>query len=190
MSQKKDKQKLLFFRESVFVIAEIIFNYPSKIFHLRMLEKEAGFSITAVTDAIEELKKYNIVTVESTPLTKNVKANLESDTYYFYKKIFNLYRLEKYGLISNLKQAFRNPEAIVLFGSYAKGEDIENSDIDILIITNIKDNPLNEESLLNWEKKLCRKINFHIMKNIEKSSTEFKNSVANGMVLHGYIKVI
>ena len=78
MSQKKDKNKILFFRESVFKVTELIFNYPNKTFHIRMLEKETGFSTTAVIDAITELKEYNIIQVEETPLTTNIKANLES----------------------------------------------------------------------------------------------------------------
>ena len=99
MSQKKDKDKIIFFKESIFRVAELIFNYPNKTFHIRMLEKETGFSTTAVTDSIEELGKYEIVNIEETALTKNVKANLESDAYRFYKMIFNLYRLKRYMIV-------------------------------------------------------------------------------------------
>jgi len=85
MLQKKDKEKILFFRESIFKVAELIFNYPNKTFHIRELTRKTNFSTTAVTKAIEELNKYNIVTIETTQLTKNVKANLESEEYRFYK---------------------------------------------------------------------------------------------------------
>ena len=190
MSQKKDKGKILFFRESVFKVAELIFNYPNKTFHIRMLEKETGFSTTAIIDSVNELKKYDIIQIEETPLTTNIKANIESEAYRFYKLVFNLYRLKRYGFIDNLINIFNNPEAIVLFGSFAKGEDIEESDIDILVISSQKNNENLEDFLNVFEKELNRKINIHIFPSLNKSSTEFKNAVANGIVLHGYIKVI
>ena len=190
MSQKKDKSKILFFRESVFKIAEIIFNYPNKTFHIRMLEKETGFSTTAVIDAIEELKKYNIITIEETPLTTNIKANLDSEAYRFYKLVFNLYRLKRYLFVDKLVEIFNNPEAIVLFGSFAKGEDIEESDIDILVISSQKNNENLEDFANLFKKELNRKINIHILPSLAKSSNEFKNAVANGIVLHGYLKIL
>lgn len=190
MSQKKDKGKILFFRESVFKVAELIFNYPNKTFHIRMLEKETGFSTTAVIDSINELKKYDIAKVEETTLTTNVKANLESEAYRFYKIVFNIYRLKRYGFVDNLINIFNNPEAIVLFGSFAKGEDIEESDIDILVISSQKNNENLEDFVNLFKKELNREINIHILPSLAKSSNEFKNAVANGIVLHGYLKIL
>jgi len=190
MLQKKDKVKILFFRESVFKVAELIFDNPNKIYHIRMLEKEIEFSTTAVIDAIKELKKFEIITIEETSLTTNVKANLESEAYRFYKLVFNLYRLKRYGFVDKLIDIFNNPEAIVLFGSFSKGEDVEESDIDILIISSNTDEDYLEETLDTFKKRLNRKINIHILHSLAKSSNEFKNAVANGIVLHGYIKVV
>lgn len=193
MLHKKNKQKILFFRESVFKIAEQIFNHPNKTFHIRGLEKETGLSTTAVIKTInefkdiEDLQNYGIITVEKTNLTTNIKANMESEAYKFYKTVFNLYKLNRYLFIDNLVREFNNPEAIVLFGSFAKGEDIEESDVDILIITKTK----KEVKMIDvMEKELNRKINIHILDSLDKSSKEFKNSVANGVVLHGYLKVV
>jgi len=190
MSQKKYKGKILFFRESSFKVAELIFNYPNKTFHIREIAKETGLSTTAVIGehSLKELHEFGIIKLERTNLTTNVKANLESDAYRFYKKIFNLYRLERYTIIEKLKEVFQ-AEAIVLFGSFAKGEDIEESDIDLLIITNRRGGDIND-FLKICEKELNRKINLHVLPSLEKSSKEFKNAVANGIVLHGYIKVL
>ena len=190
MSQKKDKNKIIFFKESIFRVAEIIFNYPNKTFHIRLLEKETGFSTTAVIDSIKELKKFDIIQIEETPLTTNIKANLESEAYRFYKIIFNLYRLKRYLFVDRLVEIFNNPEAIVLFGSFAKGEDIEESDIDILVISTQKNYENLDDSVNNFEKLTNRKINIHILPSLDKSSNEFKNAVANGIVLHGYLKVL
>lgn len=186
MLQKKDSKKILFFKESIFKVAQIIFNYPNKTFHIRELTRMTKFSTTAVVAAVKELLKYKIIKKEKTALTINIKADLESEFYYFYKRIFNLYNLEV--MVHYIKESYR-PETIVLFGSFAKGEDIENSDIDILIITSRKVFGLGE-TIESFEKEFNRKINLHILQSIEKSSTEFKNAAANGIVLHGYLKVI
>lgn len=190
MLHKKDKAKILFFRESVFKVAELIFNYPNKIFYIRMLEKEIGFSTTAITSAVEELKSFRIVQVEETDLAKNVKANIDSDAYRFYKQVFNLYRLKRYGFVDKLIEIFHNPEAIILFGSFAHGEDIEESDIDFLIISSIENQKKSNDFLNVFEKEFNRKIDIQLLKTLEKSSNEFKNAVANGIVLHGYLKVV
>ena len=189
MLQKNDKGKILFFRESVFKVAELIFNYPNRTFYIRLLEKETGFSTTAIISAIQELEKYMIVKIEKTRLTTNVKADLESESYSFYKLVFNLYRLKRYGFVDQLKNIFSNPEAIALFGSFAKGEDIEESDIDILIITKNKEPEDLDTLLKTFQEELKRKINIHVLDSLQKSSAEFKNAVANGIVLHGYLKV-
>ena len=190
MSQKKDKGKILFFRESVFKVAELIFNSPNKTFHIRMLEKETGFSTTAIIDSVGELKKYEIIKIQETDLTTNIKANFDSEAYRFYKLLFNLYRLKRYKFIDNLIEVFNNPEAIVLFGSFAKGEDIEESDIDILVISSHKNQEDFSDMLGKFEEELNRKINILILDSLAKSSNEFKNAVANGIILHGYLKIL
>ena len=190
MSQKKDKDKVIFFRESIFKVAKLIFDFPNKVFHIRMLEKDTGFSTTAVIDSVNKLKEFGIIQVAETPLTTNIKANLESEAYRFYKLIFNIYRLKRHGFVNNLVDSFNNPETIVLFGSFAKGEDIEESDIDILVISFNEPNEHLKKAVSIFEKEMNRRINIHILNSLEKSSNEFKNAVANGIVLHGYLKLL
>ena len=189
MSRKKDKEKILFFRESSFKIAKLIFDFPNHTFHIRKISKETGLSTTATTRAVKELAKFKIVKIEKTELTTNIKADLESEAFRLYKKIFNLYRLERYMIIDNLKGAFA-AETIVLFGSFAKGEDIEESDIDILVISKRTADDKLREYLDKCEKELNRRINLHVLPSLAKSPAEFRNAVANGIVLHGYIKVV
>jgi len=188
MLQKKDKRKMMFFRHSTFKIAKLIFNYPNKTFHIREFSRKTGLSTTAVTSSLEELKK--ILIIEKTDITTNIRADLESESYRTYKRIFNLYCLERYLITDRIRDAYQT-ETIVLFGSFAKGEDIEESDIDLLIITHNKE-PLKDirNFLSICEKKMNRNINLHILPSIEKSPQDFKNALANGIVLQGYLKII
>ncbi len=197
MSQKnirkgaKNGSRILFFNRSTFQVAECIFNYPNRVFHIRELASITGLSTTAVIASVSVLDGYGIVKIEKTRVTKNVSADLESESYVFYKKVFNLYRLERYSLISRLKDRF-NPDVIVLFGSFAKGEDIEDSDIDILVLSGITKQKagIDAKFLEIPEKTLNRKINLHVMPDLKDSSKEFLNAAANGIVLHGYLKVV
>ena len=191
MLSKKHPKKILFFRESTFKVAELIFTYPNRVFHLRLLEKETGFSTTAIISSIEELESYSIVLIQQGPLTKNISANIDSYEYNYYKLVFNIYRLKKYGFIDSLIEIYQTPETIALFGSYAKGEDIEESDIDFLVISTHKpQQTLLNNFILKMEKELKRKVNIHHIPNLKKSSDAFRNTAANGIVLYGYLKVI
>ena len=70
------------------------------------------------------------------------------------KRIYNLNSLYLAGLVDFLVKEYNNPEAIICFGSYSKGEDFEKSDIDIAII-NGKEKDI---ALEKFEKNLGRKI--------------------------------
>ncbi len=187
MVEKKYSYPLL--KITTFRVAKLIFQTPHTVFHVRKLAKETELSTTAVLQAVKELEEAGIVMVEKTELTTNIKANLGSETYLSYKRIFNLYLLEQCKVVSLLYNTL-HPKAIVLFGSYARGEDEEESDIDFLIISHTKTDEKLKKELLRCEETLGRKISLHILHSLEKSSKEFKNSIANGIVLSGYVKVV
>ena len=101
------------------------------------------------------------------------------------KMLFNIKSIYTSGLFDYLIIEYSNP-LIVLFGSYAKGEDIENSDIDIYLQTPAKKS-LNLEK---FEKLLERKIqifNYNSIKSVE--NKELANSIINGIVLNGFLEV-
>ena len=83
-----------------------------------------------------------------------------------------------------MEEQYGHPEAIILFGSYSRGEDTETSDIDLAVATT-KKLSLN---LTLYEKKLKRKISIHEI-TLEKVSEEFLNNLANGLVITGYLKI-
>lgn len=187
MVEKKYSSPLL--KTTTFKVAKLILQKPHTVFHVRKLAKGAGISTTAVLQAVKELQNAGIVMVERTELTTNIKANLGHETYLSYKRIFNLYLLEQCKVVSLIYNALHS-KAIVLFGSYARGEDEEESDIDLLAISHAKTDEQLEDELLHCEEALGRKISLHILPSLEKSSKEFKNSIANGIVLFGYVKVV
>ena len=48
----------------------------------------------------------------------------------------NLEKIYGSGIVDFLSNKYNRPKSIILFGSFSKGEDIENSDIDIAVSTN------------------------------------------------------
>ena len=191
MSQKKDTTSL-FGSNSEFEIIKLAFNLPHKSFHIRELSRKSGYSTTAVGTAVIDLQALDIIRIEESAVTKNIKANLDSKDYSSYKIVFNLYRLLLHGFTQNLIEFFHNPECIALFGSFSRGEDIEQSDIDILIISANKkpDSGSFNKFIAEIEKEFNRKINLHVLKSLDNAEDSFKNAAANGIVLHGYLKVI
>ena len=99
--------------------------------------------------------------------------------------LFNINSLFESGLIDYLINEYSNP-VIVLFGSYSKGEDIENSDIDIYIETP----KMHRFDLQKFEKILKRKIQIFNHRNIkEVSNLHLSNNIINGITLNNFIEV-
>jgi predicted nucleotidyltransferase len=88
------------------------------------------------------------------------------------------------GLLERLKAEFDNA-TIILFGSYARGEDKEDSDIDLYVQTPAK----KTIRLESFEKYLGRNIQLFIHKDIHEVSKDLANNILNGIVLNGSIEV-
>jgi predicted nucleotidyltransferase len=72
---------------------------------------------------------------------------------------------------------------ILLFGSYAKGEDTESSDIDLFLIGREK-----QLNLKKFEEELGMTFELHIRTSFEKIPAALKNNLINGIVIQGFLK--
>jgi predicted nucleotidyltransferase len=171
---------------SIFAVAGVFFSEPTKTHYLMEIAKKAGIAHTSVRKYLGQMKKEGIIKETSEKKGKRLfpiyTANTENTEYKKNKRISNLLRLEKSGLIDYLKSKLM-PKSIVLFGSYTRGEDIEESDIDLFIECKKK-----ELDLSKFEKYLNRKIELHFKEKINKYPPELKNNIINGIVLHGYLE--
>jgi len=168
-------------------LLEYFFKEPEREFHVRELAKLVKKSPTTVSKYLKqfEYKKYLLSEKKLNHLL--FKANSESSSFKYLKLFSNIKKLHESGLLTSLIEEFNHPKAIILFGSFSKGEDIADSDIDLLIITPIK----KEINLLKFEKVLDHKIQLFqysdkemgVMKSKNK---ELINSWINGVVLNGY----
>lgn len=169
------------------MIKKLFFKFPNKEFHVRSVAKLLDISPTSSSKYLKQLENEKIIFSEKKYGHLIFKANTESKKYRVEKRNYNLKSLYDTKLISSLVKEYNHPEAIVLFGSYFKAEDNEESDIDILIISPLK----KELNLEKYEKKLQRKIQlFNFSKEeFKKTNKNLKNSWLNGIVLEGYIEI-
>lgn len=171
---------------SIFKVAGIFFTEPTKQHYLMEISQKAGLAHTSVKKYLIDLKNKGVIkeTLEKKGKRKFpvYTADLESTAYRKYKRMFNIAKLIESGLIDYLKDNLM-PKTTVLFGSYSRGEDVEESDIDIFL--ECKKNNLDLSKL---EKQLGRKIQLHFKEKFKNYPTELKNNIANGIVLSGYLE--
>ena len=158
----------------------MIFKRPTYRFHIRELARLTGLNPNTVLNRIKPLEKEGIVKTERKKHLTEVFANIEDSRFITEKRFFNLHQLT--GLADFLDCFYKKPKAIVVMGSYSRGEDIERSDIDMVVIPKEKELP----DLTRFERILGRKIHL-ILADYKDLSDEFDISLINGVVLKGYI---
>lgn len=99
------------------------------------------------------LESNNLILTKKIGRTKLYKLNRASHIARELKRLFNLTSELLENVIENLKQARK----IIVFGSFAKGEDTETSDVDIIAIGEFKEKEV-QSSALKLSKKYNRKI--------------------------------
>ena len=154
-------------------------------FQLREISRAVKLAPISVKRYLKELEAEGILLetksrAQGFPL---YNANIESEKYRFYKKLNALSLIFESGLLNYLQDKAM-PDAIVLFGSVARGEDTEQSDIDLYM--QCKQTKM---ELDKFEKAIGRNINILYSKKLSQLSSELKNNILNGIIIKGYLKV-
>lgn len=167
-------------------ILKLFFEGPNERLHLREVARRVGLSATGAMKILRALEKESLLEKERVAVTVVYRGNYDNEKFIALKRALNLYSLNSSGLVSELIDFFKIPECIVIFGSYAKGEDTRESDIDIAVMTSMKEYP----QLDVYEGDLKRKISLHLIDNIKNEEKDFINTLANGIVIYGYLEVL
>lgn len=171
---------------NILSVAGVFFKEPTKDHYLREISKKAHLSHTSIKVHLQTLAKLSIIkeSIEKKGDRKFplFRANIDHKNYKDNKKMYNLLQLQNSGLIEFLKDSLM-PKSIVLFGSYQRGEDVEDSDIDLFI-------ECKEESIdvSKFAKILNRNIQMHFKEHFKRYPDELKNNIINGAVLEGYLE--
>lgn len=111
-----------------------------------------------------------------------VRANRDSELFIRLKRLSNLKKTYLSGMVDVLYKEYGAPEAIVLFGSYSRGEDVAKSDIDLAIVTK-KGQTIDVDK---YEKMFKRHVQVHLI-DLQRAGKGFLTNLANGIVLKGYL---
>ncbi|MBS3124184.1 nucleotidyltransferase domain-containing protein [Candidatus Woesearchaeota archaeon] len=167
-------------------LKEYFFLNPTIKLRVRQIERKLSLPLPSVIRYTKELEEENILKSTEIANIRVYSGDRNSKTYIFEKKMFNLCQLYTSGLLDFLIEQLNNP-VIVVFGSYALGEDIENSDIDLYLETAEK----KKINLQKYEQALQRKIQIFKYKNInDLDNKELANNIINGITLNGFLEVL
>ena len=167
-------------------ILRILFIKSGSSLNQRNIAKSLDVSAPAVMKALPRLEEKEIIDIKQDEESKrwSIGLNRENHRIMQLKKIDNLEQLYESGLVDFLEEKFAGA-TIILFGSYSRGEDIVNSDIDFAIIGR-KDKFIN---LIDYEKLLERKINLNFYESFNEIHKNLKENLCNGIVFAGGIKL-
>jgi predicted nucleotidyltransferase len=120
-------------------LVKALISHPGKIFTVRKLAADAHVSSSEAAVLVQELEKYGVVRVQ--PVGRAYLITLNEQNYILNKILKQIIKAEQdtlNELIAILHRYFNSEKIIsaVLFGSVAQNREREDSDIDILIISN------------------------------------------------------
>lgn len=156
-------------------ILRVYFENPGKSFTVRELSRLTKIPRATVHRKVSELKKEGLLD----------KDNFSGNNLFRIKKI-NYYeeKLFECGLVRYLVKEL-NPSLIVLFGSFAKGDSVKDSDLDLFVESSVKKN-LN---LKRFESKIGHSVDLFVEKDIHSLQSHLFNNVVNGIKLYGSFKL-
>lgn len=120
----------------------MLLRYKGKVFTVRELARVSGFSHPEVSRVLKELERSGIVKLQ--PIGRAYRIILNEESYILKSVIEPVFKAEEQtlnSLISAISPFFKNKEifSVLIFGSVARGEEKQTSDVDILIITGNKE---------------------------------------------------
>ncbi|MBI4358484.1 MAG: nucleotidyltransferase domain-containing protein [Candidatus Omnitrophica bacterium] len=141
-------------------ILGFLFANPRKEFYLRDLARKLGFPAGNVRRELLKLVEEGVVTARREANLRYFKLNEGHPLFQELKSIIE----KTVGIFGRLKDMFAELggiEVAVIYGSFAKGEERGESDIDLLVVGSLKKSveALLERKLANVEKSFQREIN-------------------------------
>ena len=168
---------------SRYKILQVFFDFPRRNFHMREISRRIKIAQPSVINHLKSLANQNLIIKEKIGIYPTFRANREDELFKIYKKLNLILRIKQSGFLDYVYDTCL-PNSIILFGSASKGEDIEESDIDIFVQA-----PERKLNLEKYEKILRREIDVFFEEDINKLNSELKNNIINGTILKGYLKV-
>lgn len=188
------KVDLIELNEAYQKVLQWFFSFPTIPISLSELSKELSISKKTANKLVLQLLEESFLIKEEVGRTWRISCN-QKHAYNYTRKISHnlslLYSiLYEAGVIEDIYRICGNPKAIMLFGSYRKGDDNEKSDIDLAVevVSNeeLKIIHLGNLPQLGYRKNVP--INLHVFSRNKIDLNLFAN-IANGIILEGFLEV-
>jgi len=141
-------------------ILNLYFTNPERKFYLRELERILNFPVGTIRRELVKLEKLGLFQSEK---KGNLKFYFLNTSYPLFQEIKNI--INKTSgipfLLKDILKDLKNIKIAFIYGSFAKGEEKNTSDIDLFIIGNTNETRL-IRNLNSVEKKIQREINYTI----------------------------
>ncbi len=168
-------------------VLKIYFENLLDEFSVRDIARLADISPSTASKVIKEFVNKGILNLREYKNILLSSANKDHELFKDMKKFYNIQKLKKSGLINELNKFYYNP-TIILFGSYSNGEDVNTSDIDIVVFSEIKKN-FQKTSL--YEKKLGKELQIFCFNSVSSvKNIGLLNNMINGTILQGGVEWI
>lgn len=121
-------------------VLRLLFKFKPKTFTGRELAASTGLTHTGVRGALRELQAANLIKMEYHGRSNLITLNADSKVYDVLETLFSEEANTFYTFIRELKREI--PHGIVscaVFGSVARGTEKQDSDVDVLFITDDKE---------------------------------------------------
>src|SRR3989338_11081409 len=166
------------------------FSFPEKEMSLNDLSEALKISKTTANRVVKRLENEGFLSKEVLGKIWRISCNRDHAYTYSRKVSYNLMMVYDSGIINEVHKIIENPRAIILFGSYRKGDDTEKSDIDLAVETldnkGLRIHELGVLPKLGYRKGV--KVTLHIFSRNKIDLNLFAN-IANGIVLEGFFEV-
>ncbi len=167
-------------------IKEYFFLYPTIQLRVRQIERDVSVPLPSAIRYVKELEYEGVLKHSVVYGVTLFSADRTSGQFLVEKRMHNIKALSDSGLLKYLVETLDNP-TIVLFGSYCRGEDVEDSDIDIYVEAQAK----KLSRLKKFEKSLGRNIQVLFYRTInDVENKELANNIINGVTLNGFLEAI
>jgi len=162
-------------------IVSLFVAHPDKSFYGREISKKLKISLGATSNALRLLKKKGILISERKGKTSLYTLRSPNPYIEYFKILNSLLTLEP--LIEKLKNISKQ---IILYGSYATGTFTSESDVDLFVVSEKREEVLKiidkftVKQVLNIQPVIKKQIEWM---QLDKKDTEFFNELASGITL-------
>lgn len=167
-------------------IIRLLFVNTGNFLNQRQLSKKLNVSQPAVKKALLKLERLELINISQDKESKRwaVGLNRENNRLMQLKRVDNLRRIYESGILDFLEKEFQGA-VIILFGSFSRGDDTIDSDIDLAIIGR----KAKKIGLDYYEKIIEREIIINFYESFDKIHKNLKENIFNGIVLSGRIEL-